>query len=284
MRTSKPLALTLAAGAWGSVAILLLIGLFMLLKSAPFFAEAGVLPLWQDSAWAPTEGLFNLVPMLVGSLVITAGAVLLAAPTGVLLAVFGRYYAPPWLASFYRGLVELLSGIPSVVYGFWGLIVLVPLISQLVPPGASVLAGCIVLALMVLPLVVLAADTGFAQIPDQWLAAADALALHRWSKIRRIVLPQTMPTILSGVTLQTGRALGETMAVLMVCGNIVQIPTSPFEPARTLTANIALEMAYATGNHVHALFVSGLLLLLLTVGLVWLGSHFQGRLKGQHHG
>ena len=275
MRASKSFSATLSVGAWCSVAILVLIGIFMVLKSAPFFAEVGVASLWQDNHWAPTEGLFNLVPMLAGSLVITLGAVLLAAPTGVLLAVFGRYYAPPWLASTYRGLIELLSGIPSVVYGFWGLIVLVPLISQVVPPGASVLAGCIVLALMVLPLVVLAADIGFAQVPAKWLAAADALALHRWSKIRRIVLPQTLPAILSGVTLQTGRALGETMAVLMVCGNIVQIPTSPFEPARTLTANIALEMAYATGSHVHALFVSGLLLLLLTVGLVWLGSRTQ---------
>ena len=168
--------------------------------------------------------------------------------------------------------MELLSGVPSVVYGFWGLIVLVPWISTFAPPGASVLAGIIVLAIMVLPLVVLTVDTAFEQTPQKWLVAADALALQRWSKIWRIVLPHSLPSIFSGVTLQTGRALGETMAVLMVCGNIVQVPSSVFEPTRTLTANIALEMSYATDFHVNALFVSGLILFLMTVLIVMVGA------------
>ena len=193
------------------------------------------------------------------------GAVLLASPIGIILAIFLQYYAPPKVAIIYRSLIELLAGIPSVVYGFWGLIVLVPLISNWVPPGASVLAACIVLALMILPLVTLMTDSALSQIPEKWVTAADALAINRWSKIWKIALPHAMPSIIAGTTLQAGRALGETMAVLMVCGNIVQIPHSIFEPARTLTANIALEMAYATDHHVSALYVSGLVLLIITI-------------------
>lgn len=275
MRTNPIFSNALLFGAWFSVGLLILIAVFMVLRSWPFFDSEGLGALWLDSNWFPTEGSFNLLPMVAGSLMVTLGAVLLAGPTGVILAIFGRYYAPARLASVYRALMELLSGIPSVVYGFWGLLVLVPWISSFAPPGASILAGIIVLAIMVLPLVVLTVDTSFEQTPKKWLVAADALALQRWSKVWRIVLPASLPSILSGITLQTGRALGETMAVLMVCGNIVQVPGSIFDPARTLTANIALEMSYASGLHVNALFVSGLLLFILTVVIVKLGGLIQ---------
>lgn len=275
MRTSRSLTTVLRAGALLSAGLLLLIAVFLALKSGPFFLERGLSPLWQDAGWHPTEGRFNLLPMVAGSLLVTAGAIVLAAPAGLLLALFGRYYAPPGLARLYRGLMELLAGIPSVVYGFWGLLVLVPWINGIAPPGASVLAGCLVLALMVLPLGVLSADSAFQQVPQSWLNAADALALTRWGKLRRIAIPSALPGIIGGLTLQTGRALGETMAVLMVCGNVVQIPANIFEPTRTLTANIAMEMAYATGDHSRALFVGGLLLLLMTVLLFGLSARLQ---------
>ncbi len=213
--------------------------------------------------------------MLLGSLYVAAGAVLLATPLGIAVALFGRFYAPAVLAQGYRGLMELLAGIPSVVFGFWGLMVIVPAIGRWVPPGASVLAGVLVLALMILPLVALTADAALAKVPVHYLRSATALGVSRWGMIRRIALPVALPGILSGVVLQSGRALGETMAVLMVCGNVVQLPGSWFEPVRTLTANIALEMAYATGTHRTALFVSGLLLLLLTIALVGLAERFR---------
>lgn len=279
MRKSKTLTTILMIGAWSTVFVVALIALFMLLKSAPFLQQVGISALWHDSSWAPTEQLFNIMPMLAGSLLVSAGAVVLAGPMGILVAIFGRFYAPFWLAKVYRGLIELLAGVPSVVYGFWGLVVLVPLISALMPPGASVLAGSIVLGMMILPLVVLTTDTALVQTPEKWLAAADALALQRWSKVWHIVLPHAFPGIMAGVVLQMGRALGETMAVLMVCGNIVQIPTSIFEPVRTLTANIALEMAYATDIHQHALMASGLMLFAITVLLVLMGV----RIKGKSH-
>ena len=280
MRPSPWLRRLFTLSAWCAAVILALIGLFILAKSLPFFSAVGFSALWQDDGWVPTEGAFNLVPMVAGSLLVTLGAVILAAPAGVMLALWGRYYAPAWLAAGYRGGVELLAGIPSVVYGFWGLVVLVPWLAQRVPPGASLLAGILILALMILPLVVLSADEAFGQLPASWLQAADALALSRWRRIRTLVLPQSVSGILSGTLLQTGRALGETMAVVMVCGNIVQIPGSLFAPIRTLTANIALEMSYAVDRHLDVLFVAGLLLIVLVVAMVLTGHRLKERFDG----
>ena len=188
MRKSKSLHLILRGAGWCCITIVVLIGIFILLKSYPFIQQMGLSVLWQDERWAPTQGLFNLVPIFVGSILVTMGAVLVAGPIGVLLAIFGRFYAPVWVAKVYRGLIELLAGIPSVVYGFWGLVVLVPLINNIAAPGASLLAGVIVLAVMILPIVVLAADTAFEQVPEKWMVAADALALQTWSKVYVIAL------------------------------------------------------------------------------------------------
>lgn len=265
MRHSTKLNFSLKLSALIAISILALIVFFVFSKSLPFLQQIGFSNLWLDDGWFPTENQFNLIPMILGSLYIMIGAVVLACPVGIMLAIFLQYYAPPKVAAVYRSLIELLAGIPSVVYGFWGLIVLVPIIANWVPPGASVLAACLVLALMILPLVTLMTDSALSQIPEKWINAADALAIKRWSKICNIALPHAMPSIIASTTLQAGRALGETMAVLMVCGNIVQIPNSIFEPARTLTANIALEMAYATDHHISALFVGGLVLLIITI-------------------
>ena len=275
MRINKGLTLSLTASAYLVSIILALIVIFMLSKSLPFFQQVSLSALWRDD-WLPSLGAYNILPMLIGSLLVTLGAVLVAAPLGLMLAIWGRYYAPKKLARIYQGLVELLAGIPSVVYGFWGLIVLVPWLTQLVPPGASLLAAIIILALMILPLVVLSSDAAFSQVPKSWLNAADALAITRWSKVWRLILPNAMAGISAGVILQTGRAIGETMAVLMVSGNIVQIPSNIFQPVRTLTANIALEMSYAVDLHLDALFVTGLVLLIVTGLLIVLGHKIKG--------
>lgn len=206
--------------------------------------------------------------MLVGTLGAAGGAILLAAPLGIGSALFCHYYAPPSLARLYRRVIELLAGIPSVIYGLWGLMVLVPLIRQLEPPGPSLLAGILILALMILPTIALLADAALAGIPREYIQGAAALGFSRFSLIWRIALPAAKSGIGAGVLLGIMRALGETMAVLMVCGNVVQVPGSLFEPIRTLTANIALEMAYAMGDHRSALFVSGLLLMALVMALI----------------
>lgn len=248
--------------------IVLLILLFLLQESLPFLQKIGFFRFFKDPTWHPVGGEYSLVPMLWGSLLVTAGSVLLATPLGILSAVFCQYYAPPAIVQVYRRLIELLAGIPSVVYGFWGLVVLVPLIGRLHPPGPSLLAGILILSIMILPTVALVADASFTAVPPEYLRGAAALGLGQWATVRAVVLPAAKAGLMTGIILETGRAIGETMAVLMVCGNVVQVPGSLFAPMRTLTANIALEMAYAVGDHRAALFVSGLVLMGLVVVLV----------------
>jgi phosphate transport system permease protein len=249
-------------------AIALLIVVFLILEALPVLRQVGLWRFFTDASWNPAEELYNLTPMLWGTCLAMAGSVLIATPLGVLSAVFCQYYAPPRISSLYRRLIELLAGIPSVVYGFWGLVVLVPLIGRLHPPGTSLLAGIAILTIMILPTIALTADASFAKVPPDYLRGAAALGLSRWATVRGVVFPAAKSGLFTGLILETGRAIGETMAILMVCGNVVQTPKSLFDPMRTLTANIALEMAYATGNHRSALFVSGLVLMAIIVALV----------------
>ncbi|NEO33410.1 MAG: phosphate ABC transporter permease subunit PstC [Symploca sp. SIO3C6] len=249
------------------VIVVMIIG-FLVVEGLPVLRQVGLLQFFTDSSWNPTEKLYNFTPMLWGTLLATTGSVLIAAPLGIISAIFCQYYAPRAIAIIYRRVIELLAGIPSVVYGFWGLVVLVPLIARLQAPGTSLLAGIAILALMILPTIALTADASFAKVSPDYLQAAAALGFSRWTTVWGVVLPAAKSGLLTGLILATGRALGETMAVFMVCGNVVQTPKSLFEPMRTLTANIALEMAYATGNHRSALFLSGLVLMAMIVALV----------------
>ncbi|MGB0909298.1 MAG: phosphate ABC transporter permease subunit PstC [Nitrospirales bacterium] len=263
------------AGIAGVIVFFIL--LFLMNESFPAVRDIGLWAFFTDSSWHPTEGLYNLTPMLIGTLLAAIGAVLLATPFGILLALFCEYYAPTTVATVYRTFIEVLAGIPSVVYGLWGLVVLVPLIADIHPPGPSLLAGIIVLTIMILPTVTLVSQSAIRQVPKDYVTSATALGLKRWSMIWHIILPTAWPGMLTGVILQTGRAIGETMAILMVCGNVVQIPTNFFNPIRTLTANIALEMAYASGSHRASLFLSGLLLLFMVICLIMVAQ----RLKPQ---
>jgi len=249
-------------------AIVVLIVMFLGLEALPVVQHIGLLRFFTDASWNPAEGLYNLTPMLWGTLLAMAGSVLVATPLGIVSAVFCHYYAPPVIAGLYRRLIELLAGIPSVVYGFWGLVVLVPLIGRIQPPGTSLLAGIAIVTIMILPTVALMADASLAKVPPEYLRGAAALGFSRWGTIWGVVFPAAKSGLFTGVILETGRAIGETMAILMVCGNVVQTPKSLFDPMRTLTANIALEMAYATGDQRSALFVSGLVLMALIIALV----------------
>jgi phosphate transport system permease protein len=271
----------LRASAAVAGAVVLLIAAFLVLESLPALRHVGLAPFFTDADWHPADQLYNLTPMLWGTLFATTGAVLVATPLGILSAVFCHYYAPPRLAGGYRRLIELLGGIPSVVYGFWGLVNLVPLIARVRPPGTSLLAGVLILTVMILPTIALMADAALANVPRHYLQGAAALGLTRWATVRGVVFPAARSGLFTGVILETGRALGETMAVLMVTGNVVRTPHGLFEPVRTLTANIALEMAFALGDHRSALFVSGLLLLALIVALTAAAEIIsRGRLYG----
>jgi len=261
-----------------AAAVVVVIVAFLLIESAPAFAHVGVTRFFTDRGWQPAarvgEGQFNLLPAIVGTSLAAAGAVVLATPLGILAAVYGRFLAPRFVAGLFRRMMELLAGIPSVVYGLWGLVVLVPMIARIRPPGASLLAGILILALMILPTIGLLVDAALVAVPVGHLQAAAALGLSRWRTVCCVVLPSIRGRLSTAVLLATGRALGETMAVLMVCGNVVRFPSSPFDPVRTLTAGIALEMGYAMGDHRAALFASGLLLMALVAGLVAMADRF----------
>lgn len=268
-RLAAPL---LSAAAFVAAAILLLMVAYLLRESTPALDHVGMVRITTDASWHPAphaaQGQFNLLPMIAGTLLAALAAVLIAAPLGLLCAVFCQHYAPSALAAIFRRILELLAGIPSVVYGLWGLVVLVPLIRTLAPPGPSLLAAALILALMILPTVAVLADAALAAVPRELRQAAAALGLSSARTVWSVLVPAARPGIAGGVLLAGGRAIGETMAVLMVAGNVVQVPSSFFDPVRTLTANIALEMAYAADDHRSALFVSGLVLAAVVTILV----------------
>lgn len=259
-----------------TLVVVLILG-FLISESWPVLQHVPLAHFFADASWHPSQGLYNLMPMLSATLLCSLGALLLAGLLGIASALFMQYYAPPLLAGMYRRMIELLAGMPSVIYGFWGLLTLAPLVGRLHPPGVSLLTAILVLTLMILPTVALIADTTCAAIPAAYLRNAAALGLSRWGMIGGVVLPAARTGLVSGLLLAAGRALGETMAVLMVAGNAVQQPHGLFDSVRTLTANIALEMAYAMGDHRSALFVSGATLMLLVLFLVGMADVFNRR-------
>ncbi len=280
MPTDRLLKIVSRALALLSAAIVLLIVGFLLRESGPALRELGPARFFTDASWHPLSRQFNLTPMIMATLVTSLGAVLLATPLGIASAVFVHFYAPSVLALWHRRLLELLAGIPSVVFGLWGLVVLVPLIAQLGGSGQNLLTATIVLGLMVLPTVAMLSDAAIGAVPPDWIHGAAALGLPRWAIVSKVVLPGARRGIGAGVMLALTRALGETMAVLMLAGNIVEMPTSLLSPGRTLTANIALELGYASASHRSVLFVSGLILMLVVSLLVIAVSRWAGRSHG----
>lgn len=256
-------------------AIVLLIVGFVLRESWPALQQVGIGRFLSDPSWhpaaGPSEGRFGLGPMLLASLLASAGAVLLATPLGWLTALLSAVVLPASQAQVVRGMLQILGGVPSVVVGFWGLVQLTPLISRLHPPGQSLLAAILCLTLMILPTTALLSEEALRQVPRPQLQAAALLGLSRPAKVIGVMWPLARPALIGAVLLAAGRALGETMAVLMVAGNVIEVPASVFAPVRTLTANIALELGYALELHRSALFVGGLLLMVL-VGVVMVGA------------
>ncbi len=221
--------------------------------------------------WDPEAGQYGMLPLLWGSLAVTAGALALAGPLGLGMALFLTEVTPVPVAALVRPLLQSLAGIPSVVYGFVGLSLVVPAIRcGLGGPGFSVLAGAVVLGVMVLPTIAAVAENALRALPGTYREGAAALGATPWQTVQRVLLPAARRGVATAVVLGLGRALGETMAVVLVTGNVAAAPHSLLDPVRTLTANIALEMGYATGLHRSALFATGTLLLaaVLTVDAV----------------
>lgn len=260
-----------------AVALLALIFVFLLSESHLALAGGHWLRFLSSPGWFPSAGQFNLWPMLIATVLATVGALVLAVPLGLASALFICFFAPPFLSVLFRRLIMLLAGIPSVVYGLWGLTVLVPLIASIAPPGASLLAAILILAMMILPTVALTSEAALRVVPISYWQGGQALGLSAQTILLKIAIPAASRGIVAGVLLATTRALGETMAVLMVAGNVVQMPGSIFDSVRVLTANIALEMAYATGEHRASLYVTSLLLTLVVVVIAAVGRRVEMR-------
>ena len=251
-----------------AAALLLFVFFFLFNEATPALSELGVSRFFTDESWNPLENRFYLVPMLAGTLFSTAIALILALPLGIGFALYVEFVCDKRLSYFLLRVLELLAGIPSVVFGFWGLVSVVPLVAALRAPGASLLCAGLILALMILPTVALGTHAAICSVDKNVLRASESLSLSLNGTLFRLVLPMARSGIQTAIVLALARALGETMAVLMVAGNVARVPQSLLDPVRTLTANIALEMAYAMGLHRSSLFVSGLFVMFLVVVLL----------------
>jgi len=250
--------------ALSAFSILALITVFIFIEGVPIIAKVGFFNFVFGMKWAPSLGYYGIFPMIVGSLSVTLGAVIIGVPIAICCSIFLAEFAPVKLRNLVRPAIQLLAGIPSVVYGFWGLIFIVPAIRiYLGGPGLSILAGSIILAIMILPTVISIAEVSMLALPPLLKEGAFALGATHWQTIRSVLLPSAKSGILAGIILGVGRAVGETMAVIMVLGNAVALPTSILDPARTLTTNIGIEMGYASGDHQQALFATGIILLVI---------------------
>ncbi|NPV08273.1 MAG: phosphate ABC transporter permease subunit PstC [Anaerolineae bacterium] len=268
----------LLAFALTAVLSLTVITVFILREGLPVLVEFGLVRFLTDRVWAPTRGQFGILAMILGSLWVTGGALLVGVPLGLAVAIFTTDYAPPILAELLRPAIQLLAGIPSVIYGFIGLKILVPLIREnLGGPGLSVLAGALVLGVMILPNIIAISEDAIRAVPQLYRDGALALGATHWQSLWRVVLPAARSGIVASVVLGMGRAVGETMAVIMVVGNSLQLPTSPLDAATTLTSNIGLEMAYASGAHRQALFATGIVLFFLIMLLNLVATTFRRR-------
>jgi len=244
--------------------VLFLIAFFIFQQGVPLIVKVGVGRFLFGLKWAPASSVFGVFSFLVGSFFVTAGALVIAVPFGLGCAIFLAEFSPKALSRVLKPVIELLAGIPSVVYGFVGVIVLTPLIREyLGGPGLSVLAAAIILSIMVLPTIISISYDAISAVPHSYREGSLALGATRWQTVTGVVLRAARSGIIASLILGMGRAVGETMAVIMVAGNAIKLPGSILDPTRTLTSNIALEMAYATGQHRQALFATGVLLFVI---------------------
>ena len=250
--------------ALSSIGSLLLITVFIFWEGVPLITHTGLKNFLLSSHWAPTRGHFGILAMIISSIFVTLGAMVLGVPLGLACAIVLAEFSPERVKTLLKPTLELLAGIPSVVYGFLGVVWLVPLIREyLGGPGLSLLAGAIILGIMILPTVISISIDALSAVPDLYRDGSIALGATNWQTVRRVVLPAASSGIITAVILGMGRAVGETMAVIMVAGNALKIPTSILDPVRTLTSNIALELGYATGRHREALFATGIVLFII---------------------
>lgn len=244
-----------------SILAVLLICVFLFANGIPAMKEIGLFDFLLGRQWKPNNNIYGILPMILGSIYVTAGAIVIGVPIGILVAVFMTRFCPKWLYKILKPAVDLLAGIPSVVYGFFGLMVIVPLIRDLFGgSGTSMLAASIVLGIMILPTIISVSESAIRAVPESYYEGSLALGASHERSVFRVVLPAAASGVMAGVILGVGRAIGETMAVIMVAGNQAALPRGLFSGVRTMTANIVLEMGYAADLHREALIATAVVL------------------------
>lgn len=244
-----------------SIALIFSITLFIFIKGVPAIKEIGIKNFILGTNWKPGDGQYGILPMIVGSIYVTIGACLVGVPIGLFTAIYLSEMANKKTADFLRKVVELLAGIPSVVFGFFGLVSIVPLIDKFFGGGGnSLFASSIILGIMILPTIISISEASIRSVPKEYKEGSLALGSTHIDSIFKVMLPSAKSGILASIVLALGRAIGETMAVILVSGNTPLIPHSIFDRVRTLTSNIAIEMGYAYGLHQDALFATGVIL------------------------
>lgn len=249
------------AGALFSVLSVLLICLFLFINAIPTIAEIGPFKFLLGTKWKPSSDIYGILPMILASVYVTALSILFGVPLGILSAVYMAFFCPKRIYKFLRSAVELLAGIPSIVYGFFGLMVIVPFMQRLFGgSGKSMLTASVLLALMILPTIITVSENSLRSVDPALMSGALSLGDTKENAVFRVIIPAARSGILSSVILGVGRSIGETMAVIMIAGNQAVMPSSILKGVRTMTANIVLEMGYAADLHRQALIATGAVL------------------------
>ena len=254
-----------------SIIALLLITIFIFYRGLPAFAQIGIIPFLTGDEWQPGAGIYGIRPMIIASILLAVFSVAVGTILGIFTAVYLSELANKRIRRVFQPAITLLAGIPSVVFGLFGMTVIIPFVRSFAAlfgldvPGNSLLAGAIVLALMVLPTIVSTVLDALQAVPVHWRHSSYALGASKLHTIFHVVLPAARSGIITGVMLAVGRSIGETMAIILMTGNRPRLPGSLFDPVRSLTGNIALEMGYASGLHEQALFATGVVLFVFTM-------------------
>ncbi len=258
--------------ACASVLAVALICIFLFANGIPAIGEIGFVKFITGDIWRPNNNLYGIFPMIIGSLYVTAGAIIFGVPIGILTSVFMAMYCPKQIYKPLKAATELLAGIPSVVYGFFGLVVVVPLIREFgrtlkslglvdrAGDGNSILTTSLILGMMILPTIIGTTESAMRAVPSHYYEGSLALGATKERSIFRVIIPAAKSGVIAGIVLGIGRAIGETMAVIMIVGNQPRLTASILQGIRTLTGNIVLEMGYATGLHREALIATGVVL------------------------
>ena len=237
-----------------SILAVVMICLFLFANGIPAIGKIGFFKFLTGEVWRPSNDIYGILPFILGSLYVTAGAIIIGVPIGIMTAVFMARFCPKKLHRILKPAIDLLAGIPSVVYGFFGLVMIVPV------TGSSIITASVILALMILPSVISVSESALRAVPESYYEGSLALGATHERSVFSVLLPAASSGVFAGVVLGIGRAIGETMAVMMVAGNNTGMPKSIFKGVRTLTSNIAMEMGYATGLHREALIATGVVL------------------------